>query len=590
MFDVSSVPFSYHGSWMSISIPAGKSELFFRNHHFKSHDLFTFETLVDGKVVSPVIKTGASALVLEAGTGCVEICFEGPDSVRLRGTGGVVLRLAGKRIHAYSDGPGLAVFNFRKAYRRYQFEALRGLLVLKGAYASEADDLDNLAEIKGTGVLAGVDRDGQAIVMTPDADGVWELAIDEFWSSWRRPERKVFDDCLAAAAEAFLSFLDGFPAVSADLNPARALAAYIDWSCTVNPTGLIKRPTLFMSKNWMDNVWSWDQCFNAMSLAAGHPQLALDQMLTEDDHQDEFGAYPDAFNDLEIHFNFSKPPVHGLAFDEILKRLPSPPSREVMETMVRSLGKQADWWTTFRMRNAANAECGMGSAASGVGRQASSLDDLPYYLHGNDSGWDNSTMFARGVPLVAPDLSALLVVQMDVLARLSAELGWNGDAERWARRADDLFAGLMRELWRDDHFVARLANDGTDVESRSLIPWLPLVLGDRLPEAVRGCLRRGIEGHLTEWGLATERTDSPAYSDDGYWRGPIWAPSTFLAVTGLERSGHGDLADEVAERFCKLCAKSGFAENYDALTGDPLRDKAYTWTASVFLLLASRKA
>lgn len=28
------------------------------------------------------------------------------------------------------------------------------------------------------------------------------------------------------------------------------------------------------------------------------------------------------------------------------------------------------------------------------------------------------------------------------------------------------------------------------------------------------------------------------------------------------------------------------AENFDALTGKPLRDQAYTWTASVFLVLA----
>jgi hypothetical protein len=35
-----------------------------------------------------------------------------------------------------------------------------------------------------------------------------------------------------------------------------------------------------------------------------------------------------------------------------------------------------------------------------------------------------------------------------------------------------------------------------------------------------------------------------------------------------------------------LCETSGFAENFDALTGAGLRDRAYTWTASVYLLLA----
>jgi len=66
------------------------------------------------------------------------------------------------------------------------------------------------------------------------------------------------------------------------------------------------------------------------------------------------------------------------------------------------------------------------------------------------------------------------------------------------------------------------------------------------------------------------------------------APSTFLAMAGLDRAGYSDPADTIAERFCRLCDKSGFAENFDALTGEPLCDPAYTWTASVFLLLAER--
>jgi len=146
----------------------------------------------------------------------------------------------------------------------------------------------------------------------------------------------------------------------------------------------------------------------------------------------------------------------------------------------------------------------------------------------------------------------------------------------------------MRELWCEDHFIARLLNTGKPVESESLVPWLSIILGERLPEDIRESLRKGIEGHLTEWGLATEKVDSPKYKSNGYWQGPIWGPSTFIAVTGLARSGFDELADTVSERFCRLCGKSGFAENYDAVTGDFLCDPAYTWAASAFLLLAER--
>ena len=76
-------------------------------------------------------------------------------------------------------------------------------------------------------------------------------------------------------------------------------------------------------------------------------------------------------------------------------------------------------------------------------------------------------------------------------------------------------------------------------------------------------------------------------SADGYWRGPIWAPATILVEDGLRRAGYVELADIIAERFLALCEKSGFAENFDAITGEGLRDRAYTWTASAYLLLAA---
>ena len=82
----------------------------------------------------------------------------------------------------------------------------------------------------------------------------------------------------------------------------------------VPPHKSLKRQAILMSKWGMNNVWSWDNCFNAMAMAKGFPELAEDQMLLMADYQDEFGAYPDAINDLDYHFNFHKPPIHAWAF------------------------------------------------------------------------------------------------------------------------------------------------------------------------------------------------------------------------------------------------------------------------------------
>lgn len=119
---------------------------------------------------------------------------------------------------------------------------------------------------------------------------------------------------------------------------------------------------------------------------------------------------------------------------------------------------------------------------------------------------------------------------------------------------------------------------------------MPIALGEYLPAEISGVLADRIEAHLTPYGLATEVPSSPHYLADGYWRGPIWAPATVLVEDGLRRSGHLRLADEIGARFRALCETHGFAENFDALTGTGLRDRAYTWTAASYLLLAEAHA
>jgi len=549
-FEVSRVPFSVFGSWISLAIPRNKEALFFRSHHNGAHNVFPILPLINGEVVTPKMTAAPSLLTLTHGEAWIEICFENTRTVRMRGQGcGCQL---GEKHLIYSCGAGLATINVSSAKRRYQVEMLKGRIELHQLVSTQPV-YPYRAEI------------------VPDTDGGWECAIDEFGSTWVRPERDSFDACAAARVQQFGDFLAAFPAVRDQDRAAQELAAYVDWATTVEPAGLVKRPTLLMSKYTMSSTWSWDHAFNAMALASGHPELAVGQMLTMVDHQDEFGCYPDSFQDLNTDLSACKPPVHGWAWSEMLKRMSEPPSDAVMATMVDSLSRQVGWWMDHRRLQAGE-----------------SGPKLPYYVHGNDSGWDNGTMFKQGVPLIAPDLAALLVVQMDVLSDLAAQAGKGDQAEEWKLRADALYDDLMQACWRDDHFVARHCLDGREIESQCLLHWIPVILGQRLPDDVRAALKVGIEKHLTDWGLATEQVGSPRYQEDGYWMGPIWAPSTYLIVMGLDRCGFVDLADAVSEKFCRMCAKSGFPENFNAVTGEPLRDPAYTWTASVFLLLAER--
>ncbi|MFB7507274.1 amylo-alpha-1,6-glucosidase [Streptomyces broussonetiae] len=564
-FSVHDIPFSTYGSWFDIS-PVVAEKTYAEDLHLVSHQngmhgvlrLVPLDPATGERATARVEATpGLLSWIGEGGH--VDLAYESPDTVRLRGSGlGIGVFAAAQTLTPFSGTYFLHdpaanghVFTSYETGRRYRVTVLSGTLAVPA----------------GAQALGSADR---GLAMTAAADGAWEMAIEELGTS--RPayaSSAPFDEIAEAAKRGFMDFVDAVAPWRSSATPAAELAAYVVWSATVRPTGLVTRPAVLMSKHWMDKVWSWDHCFNALALAPGCPELALDQFALPFDHQDDSGALPDSVAHSEVLYNFVKPPIHGWAFGHLRRRLPTPPSEAELATVYDRLECWTDFWLTARRAPGA---------------------DLAHYQHGNDSGWDNATTFDRERVVVAADLAAFLVLQMHELSNVATELGRQGDARRWARAAEETQTALLEQLWSGDRFVAQGVTGGNTWSSSSLLDLMPIVLGEHLPGEVAGALADHIKAHLTPYGLATELTTSPHYLADGYWRGPIWAPATVLVEDGLRRAGHHRLADDISARFRALCETHGFAENFDALTGTGLRDRAYTWTASSYLLLAEAHA
>ncbi|MFF3663704.1 amylo-alpha-1,6-glucosidase [Streptomyces olivochromogenes] len=560
-FSVHDIPFSTRGSWFGIS-PVVAEKTIADDLHLVSHqngmhavlrlvplDTTTGDRAATGPHATPSLLTWTGA------EGHIDLAYESPDTVRLRGDGlGLHIGAAATTLTPFSGtyfypepGTGAHVFTSYETGRRYRVTVLSG----------------TVAEASGTQTLGSAAR---GVTIGAEAGAVWEIAVEEYETA-RRPytPSASFDQVVDAAHDAFSSFVDTVAPWRSSRTPAAELAAYVLWSATVRPRGFVTRPAVLMSKHWMDKVWSWDHCFNALALAPGSRGLALDQFSLPFDHQDETGALPDSVAHSEILYNFVKPPIHGWALRHLRRRLHEPLGGAELTEVYDRLARWTDFWLTMRRAPGST---------------------LPHYQHGNDSGWDNATTFDPERVIVSADLAAFLVLQLRELAGLADELGLPDDTRKWTRTADATQAALLDELWTGDRFVARSAHNGATWTSSSLLDLMPVVLGEHLPGIVGDALADRIEAHLTAYGLATELPTSPHYLDDGYWRGPIWAPSTVLIEDGLRRAGHDRLADEISTRFRALCETSGFAENFDALTGAGLRDRAYTWTASSYLLLA----
>lgn len=403
------------------------------------------------------------------------------------------------------------------------------------------------------------------VVVSFSGSSHFEGLIDGFVSVPSGAPEDTFAAAEAGAREEFEAWLARTPAAPANQAEARQVAAYLLWANTVTAFGRLTRPAIYMSKNHMINIWSWDNAFSALGVAGIDPQLAFEQFAAIFDHQDASGLLPDYVNDKDVAFSFTKPPVHGWALSLIAEQHPDFLTTERRDYLSKAIGKQVTYWLT---------------------RARPNEQVLPAYVHGNDSGWDNATFFAAGGPVETPDLSTFLILACEQLAAMAQD---GVERQNWSNTTERLYALLIERLWTGKTFTARRPVGEIDVGSDSLIQFMPLLLGKRLDPIIAATLiaRLKAGAYITQWGPATESPDSPLYEDDGYWRGPIWAPTTYLLWDGLRRQGELALAAEVAKRFCALANRSGMAENFDALTGRGLRDRAFAWTSAVYLLLAS---
>ena len=566
-FDLELVPFSLRGAWFGLSrLPAARAAelgktpaLYLRTYRgnvpMNQREIAVLSFVdAEGRSVTPTDYAQPGRLHFStAPDAFVELTFADTHTLVLHGQG-LPLRLdLTPTTYDYARPAGTGLWELNLFSQRLQLLLQRQL----GACTVEAP----WAEQKST-----------AITVTLGGDSApWQATLTEFFVT-PPPAPSLAATAPApliqAAASACTTFTAALPAAPAYLKAARDLAGYVLWSSLVEPSGHLHREGMLMSKNWMTNIWSWDHCFNAIALSASHPDLAWDQWAVMFDHQHPSGALPDTLNDRDLVLNFTKPPVHGWALREMLARSWQPSYAQLRQA-AHWLELWTNWWFTHRDDD---------------------KDELPQYNHGNDSGWDNASCFGAGTPVEGPDLATFLIVQMDVLADLHQRLGNTIESARWIRRADALVPKLLAHSWRGDRFVAPRSGDHAIAEGDSLVAFMPLLLGHRLPPEIRDALVTGLADpgrFLTPHGLATESPRSPLYRSHGYWRGPIWAPSTQLIVSALNGVGETTLAREISRRFCATFAKSGSAENYDALTGEGLCDRAYTWTSSAFLTLAA---
>lgn len=565
--DISHIPFSRYGAYMSVTrefTPENKlaNELTVHTCRRRFHESPLF-TISFGKNGTDDFTCSATPVVLTVKNkdGYANIYFRDDDTLVVESFGlPVCIRQLCK---GYGTFTGENTFRLIAAERSLQstISVPCGIPVLNGPFIDYINDVTrnhktdlNVACENGHIVMALTvsDKEPKKIPLPI----ITKNEIAEIGTEW----------------EKFLSKMPVVHTKDSKTEDFALLTWYNLWSCFVRAEGCYVEDTILMTKKQLTSIWSWDHCFNALAMSYltdtnDAKRIALAQFNAPFVLQSEHGVLPDFWNpDLTTYWATTKPPIHGWCFSKLMDRFDFTESE--LRDFYKKLSKWTRWWTDYNDTDS---------------------DGIPDYPQGNDSGWDNATMFDLGFFVETPDLPAYLIMQMKTLSRISKALNESENADYWNNKAEDLLTRFIEHSWTGERFVGKVSRSHEyEEEPTCLLSIMPLILGDILPMDIREKLVATLKkDFLTKNGIASEMPASLKYDSDGYWRGPIWAPTTYLLVDGLRRGGYSDLANEIARRYCHMSCDiaRGNYENFDALTGIGHCAPGHTWTASIYMLL-----
>ncbi|NRQ33877.1 glycogen debranching protein [Nonomuraea sp. NN258] len=483
-----------------------------------------------------------------------------------------------------ADDGSLWIAEARYETRLSETTVLKGLrLFADGEELRVRRALPDRVEFDGGVAMAFADA--ETIVLLGDgARAVWdggEAAVTGCLTLVGEPgERK---GVLEAAAARWDSWFARMPEVPDDLRE-RARQAW--WTLAVNLVDIRGRESLIPSKYGYVGLWNWDSYFHAIALRHADPALAREQIRILLDNQRPDGLIPDVVHDHGVLSETTDLPRSDLA--RLAQHVGGEPNRDVVPVTKPPLTA----WAVWKIHE---VDPDLGFLAEVYEPLVRSQrwwfacsdpdgDGLAEYLHPYSSGLDDSPIWDHGPRAEPPDLNSYLALQYDRLADIAAALGRDDDAARWREAAQALVDLMVERRWNGTRFVTPGA------EVRTPLDLMPLFTG-RLPAEIAGRLVADLTSpsFWAERPVPTVAFDDPGFDQDAMWRGPVWLNVNYLLIEGLRRSGHQDVAAELAARTLAMVRDGGgLYEYWNPLTGRRAgrATSGFGWSSALFLDLA----
>jgi hypothetical protein len=361
-----------------------------------------------------------------------------------------------------------------------------------------------------------------------------------------------------------------------------AMQTVLAWNVIYEPVHnrVIAPVSRIWNKWWGGYVlFCWDSYFASYMLAAENKELAyamaaeITNEITPEGFVPNFGA---ALNYSSR--DRSQPPVGSMMVREIYRKYRE---KWFPALLYDKLLMWNRWWPENRQYN--GLLC-WGSNPYTPGESEKPVGVNSLLGAALESGLDNSPMYdnmpfdtVRHIMLLADvGLTSLYIADCEALADLALQLGRKKDAQELTERAA-FFRRNMEKLWDEQTglYLNMRLDSGSFTRRLSPTHFYPLIA--RIPDQKRA--ERMIREHFYNpdefWGtyiLPSIARNDPAFYDNNYWRGRIWAPMNFLVYLGLRNYDLPVVRHDLSQKSADLLLKGWrekrqVYENYNSVTG-----------------------
>jgi glycogen debranching enzyme len=202
--------------------------------------------------------------------------------------------------------------------------------------------------------------------------------------------------------------------------------------------------------------------------------------------------------------------------------------------------------------------------------------DGTYWSSGWGCGMDNQPRLPVTSNLVHGHMSWIdttcqQVFANRILIEMAKELSREADVADLVTEAQKLKALVNEKMWNNkEQFYVDRFRDGTLSDLKSVGAFWALLADMVPPERIEAFI-----GHLENEAefkrphrVPSLSADHPLYDrDGGYWRGAVWAPTTYMVLRGLTQMGYDDLAHGIGMNHLEnvvaaFVAQGTLFENY----------------------------